>query len=62
MTNRDKLIKTSPYDLLCKMQDNWLGKMSCQCILDCVEGKHIDCTDEGCDRCIEQWLNEEAKE
>lgn len=61
MTNREKLIKTNIYDLLCKMQDNWIGNMLCQCILESVNGGYIKCTDEGCDRCIEQWLDEEAQ-
>lgn len=61
MTNREKLIKTNIYDLLCKMQHNNFNRLDCQCVMEFVVGKEIKCTGEGCDRCIEQWLNEEAK-
>lgn len=61
MTNREKLTKTNIYDLLNKMQHNNFYRKNCQCVIEYVVGKEIKCTGEGCDRCIEQWLNEEAR-
>lgn len=62
MTNREKLIKTNIYDLLCKINDSFLDNEG-DCILTalgvdiCVRCK-VEAT---CTGCIAKWLNEEAR-
>lgn len=67
MTNREKLIKTNIYDLLCEMQKN-TGKreLSGLCVLELIIGKETACrTDNNfrinCRKCIQKWLAEEAQ-
>ena len=58
MTNREKLIKTNIYDLLCRIN----LEMPCFCVVQALgEEEKPDTCDNNCDRCIESWLNEEAQ-
>ena len=65
MTNREKILKTSEYDLLVKMNAyNETHKDAC--ILDMLtNGATVNrCWDNfvgGCEECIAAWLNEEAE-
>ena len=63
MTNREKLIKTNIYDLLCNMNKAITG-FHCDCVMHCLtEGeKGYSCECGGkCGECIAKWLNEEAR-
>ena len=67
MTNREKLMHTNIYDLLCRMQinlDNLLPSVDCNfCVLDLI-GVDTDayCDGEGeCEKCLQKFINEEAK-
>lgn len=67
MTNRQKLLTTSEYDLLVKMNDALLGEYEAQsqhCILDVITEKDNSCRERSiacdCEECIQKWLNEEA--
>ena len=68
MTNREKILKTNTYDLLCRIQRSLSesgGKISGLCIIEDLEGKARPCPDEnsfgkGCELCIADWLSEEA--
>lgn len=67
MTNREKLIKTNIYDLLCEIQKNTGNrKLSGLCVLELILGRETVCpTDNNfrlnCQSCIRNWLNEEAR-
>lgn len=64
MTNRQKLIETNIYDLLCTLHDNMLD-MFAFCVMEILPGKYEECPYQGdkhrCGDCIQNWLNEEAK-
>ena len=78
MTNREKLLNTSEYDLLCRMNAEMKRKKAqtnndCRlCIMDILEngecGRCSLCNgsrrgdDIGCGMCIGKWLNEEVKQ
>ena len=68
MTNREKLLNTNLYDLLCRMQinlDNLLPSVEFNfCVLDLI-GVDIDAYCDGmgeCEKCLQKWLNEEVKQ
>jgi hypothetical protein len=62
MTNRQKLIETNIYDLLCEMNKAITG-FKCDCVMEALTGFKIKyssyCCD-SCGECIARWLNEEA--
>lgn len=64
MTNRDKILKTSEYDLLLKMQKNMHTlKLNSDgianfCIIDTLEGVIMPCIHSSCEKCIAEYLNE----
>ena len=63
MTNREKLIQTNFYDMLCNMNKAMTG-FNCDCVMAALtEGEKTYGTDCGskCGECIAKWLNEEAK-
>ena len=71
MTNREKLIKTNIYDLLCEIQDG----ISCiresdgisgLCVIEDITKEPKACPSEdsfgkSCGECIAKWLDEEAQ-
>ena len=63
MTNRQKLIETNIYDLLCSINKAITG-FSCYCVMCALTDVGInyssDCC-ESCGECIARWLNEEAR-
>ena len=68
MTNREKLLHTSEYDLLCRMNSNITSLDVEVCVLDIITGKmsvkcypDIDTTGyaDRCAACIAAWLNSE---
>lgn len=68
MTNREKLLTTSEYDTLVRMNENTsIISGGRRCIMDVLHGKHDDyvinrCkTYCDCEKCIAAWLNEEAE-
>ena len=66
MTNREKLIKTNIYDLLCTIQKALMedgGKISGLCVIEDIERKPRSCPEEGsmCGMCIANWLNQDAE-
>lgn len=61
MTNREKLLHTNIYDLLCRMQRNLDRDDISRCVLDVITGEEQDCFAGDCSKCIAEWLNEEAK-
>lgn len=64
MTNREKLLHTNIYDLLCRMQENISNVLEEEtiCYLDIVTGDHDEpCRSESCRECLQKFLNEEAK-
>ena len=66
MTNRQKLIETNIYDLLCNMNKN-LAKVNPNgvCIMKALNANYnYKCEyilKYNCGECIANWLNEEAK-
>lgn len=66
MTNREKLIKTNIYDLLCTINGNMLDIFAF-CIMETLPGNYDECIfpaykrGERCNECIAKWLNEEAR-
>lgn len=65
MTNRDKLYKICTYDLLLKINSGLMkiggGDV---CVLDGLNGHYahsLHCVDKSCDKCILEYLDEEAK-
>lgn len=63
MTNRQKLIQTNIYDLLCNLNKALTGYWR-DCIMDALtDGEKAygtGCCGK-CGECIAKWLNEEAK-
>ena len=71
MTNRERLLKTAEYDLLCRMQEN-IEKFFVSsddngeniCIMDILNAYRIGVrhrvANGDCKKCIAAWLNEEA--
>lgn len=65
MTNRDKLFKFCTYDLLCRINDGLRNANSGVCVVDALTGHYahsLHCVDKSCDKCILEYLDEEAKE
>ena len=65
MTNRDKLLKSSEYDVLLRMNDN-LRAFNSSCVMIGLIGydkKVTRCYEYKCkcDQCIQSFLNEEAQ-
>lgn len=62
MTNREKLIKTNLYDLMCEIRRN-----AHTCPVFAVSGIHLQSyhlygcavNEEKCNMCIQEWLNKE---
>lgn len=67
MTNRENILHTNIYDLLCRMQHNLDDLLVVDlnfCILDLI-GIDTDAYCDGmgeCDKCLQKWLNEEVKQ
>lgn len=67
MKNREKLLKTNEYDLLMAIHTNLRKQGLTGCVLSLMEPhfRPHDCTIkrlcEGCDKCIQEWLNELVK-
>lgn len=63
MTNREKILKSSEYDTLVKMNEYLLEyEGTCMCVLDVLNGRKTPCaSDSDCEECIAKWLNEEAE-
>ena len=62
MKNRERLLKTNPYDLLLKAHKG-LRKHGL-CVIQFVglsSSGVVDRCSDLCELCIERWLNEEAK-
>ena len=63
MTNRQKLIETNIYDLLCNMNKAITG-FQCDCVMCALTDGKItyssDCWG-SCGECIAKWLGEEAR-
>jgi hypothetical protein len=59
VTNRERLLRTNPYDMLVDMQIILL-KFHTEhfCILG-ILGAVVECRNE-CSKCIEEWLNQEV--
>lgn len=66
MTNRDKLFKFCTYDLLLKI-NNGLRNIDGGdvCVVDALNGHFVRCpgycTEKLCEKCILEYLDEEAK-
>lgn len=61
MTNRQKLIETNIYDLMCEINKNLKeGHRYCECIMQALNVR-CKCKAYKCSKCIEKWLNEEAR-
>lgn len=64
MTNRQRLLKTNEYDLLCRIQ-KCIDKEHINCVIDAITGNIRDCPIKeyqcDCERCIQDWLNEEEQ-
>lgn len=65
MTNREKLIKTNIYDLLCTIQkaliEDPCGNISGLCVIEDIEKKPRSCPEGStCGMCIANWLNQET--
>lgn len=64
MTNREKLLQTNLYDLLCRMQKN-----GSDCVIEQIAGtpqgerceKHESGWVTNCRECIAAWLNERCE-
>ena len=65
MTNRDKLYKICTYDLLLKINSGLRNIDGGDvCVLDGLNGHYahsLHCADKSCDKCILEYLDEEAK-
>ena len=67
MTNREKLLHTNLYDLLCRMQINLDDLIVVDlnfCVLDLI-GVDTDAYCDGmgeCKKCLQKWLNGEVKQ
>lgn len=73
MTNRDYILKTSPYDLLMKLNDSIKFSNEYLCLMEHLRDDYIydieeddkmrcryaiDQENPDCDKCIQRWLNE----
>lgn len=58
MTNRERLLRTNPYDLLIMLNDS-LEEI---CVLDIFGYQTLKNCNGKCDKCIENWLNQEVNE
>lgn len=61
MTNREKLLNTSEYDLLCRMNENLKDRQYMTNALCCILNtfRYNGECDKECDACIAAWLNSE---
>lgn len=58
MTNRERIIKTNPADLLCDMQRRQSRAAAQLCVLELLGfGGH--CLADTCDECIREWIGRE---
>lgn len=58
MTNRDKLLNMSIYDLLMLINRPIIKATHCDnCVLDFLEKKYNKCKYITCDECIQNYLN-----
>lgn len=63
MTNREKLLKSNIFDVLCDMNKAMTG-FRCDCVMQALTGGRIDYSSHCCDNCgecIARWLGEEAR-
>lgn len=61
MTNRERIIKTNPADLLCDMQRRHCANTTARlCVLELL-GFGGYCLAETCDECIYDWLGREEE-
>lgn len=63
MTNRARFLQTNEYDLLIRMQYNLFDAALTKkyiCVLEGIDGRERECDPDGCEQCIQKWLNEEA--
>lgn len=62
MTNRERIIKTNPADLLCDMQRRQSAYNARLCVLELL-GFDFDahCLAATCDECIYDWLGREEE-
>lgn len=59
MTNRERIIKTNPADLLCDMQRRHCACTTARlCVLELL-GHDGHCLATTCDECIRDWLGRE---
>jgi hypothetical protein len=71
MTNREKLLHTNIYDLLCRMQDNADNQHHepFPCVVGMITGEHpiwrceefMESKRASCDKCIAAYLNERSE-
>lgn len=60
-TNRDILLSTNLYDALLKAHRT-LAQRNTTCILEALDEGLVCCgKDDGCDNCIQRWLNQEVE-
>ena len=65
-TNRDVLFGLCVYDLLCRINRGLseIGGGDGVCVVDALTGHYVHslhCVDKSCDKCILEYLDEEAK-
>ena len=65
-TNRDALFGLCVYDLLCRISRGLseIGGGDGVCVVDALTGHYahsLHCVDKSCDKCILEYLDEEAK-
>lgn len=66
MTNREKLLHTNLYDLLCRMQENMdTSAVNIDCVISLITGdianeERRDYCNHVCKDCIAAYLNERA--
>lgn len=62
MTNRERIIKTNPADLLCDMQRRQNACNARLCVLELLGFDFDDhCLAATCDECIRTWLGREEE-
>ena len=61
MTNGDKLIDQSMYEMLCDMNASFMNGKP-HCIIETITGEIMICKHESCDHCIAEWLKQEVSE
>lgn len=64
MTNREKLLHTNLYDLLCRMEENAENHPECDaCVIELlgVDRESYCKMYVNCNNCIAEWLNERSE-